>query len=83
MLFISLFYMFIFTYDHVFKLDYFFLTSLILNFFFRILYKIYIENNNKTMNLNKRVRPEVPSIRFVKLSAKIISAYLSNYIINM
>ena len=36
-----------------------------------------IQNYIKTMNPNKSVRSDVPSIRFVKLSAKIISPYLS------
>ena len=36
-----------------------------------------IQNYTKTMNLDKSVRSDVPSICFVKLSAKIISPYLS------
>ena len=36
-----------------------------------------VENYIKNMNPNKSVRSDVPSIRFVKLSAKIISPYLS------
>ena len=37
-----------------------------------------IQNYIKTMNLNKSVRSDVPSICFVKLSDKIISPYLSH-----
>ena len=36
-----------------------------------------IQNYIKTMNPNKSVRSDVPSVRFVKLSAKIVSLYLS------
>ena len=36
-----------------------------------------ILNYIKTLNPNKSVRSDVPNIRFVKLSAKIMSPYLS------
>ena len=38
-----------------------------------------ILNYIKTLNPNKSVRSDVPNIRFVKLSAKIISPYLSKF----
>ena len=47
------------------------------DFVFKAISKTEVENYIKSMNPNKSVRSDVPSIRFVKLSAKIISPYLS------
>ena len=47
------------------------------SFIFKDISESEIENYIKKMNPNKSVRSDVPSIRFVKLSAKIISPYLS------
>ena len=46
-------------------------------FIFKDISESEIENYIKKMNPNKSVRSDVPSIRFVKLSAKIISPYLA------
>ena len=47
-------------------------------FVFKAISKTEIEHYIKNMNPNKSVRSNVPSKSFVKLSAKIISLYLSN-----
>ena len=46
-------------------------------FVFKAISKTEIKHYIKNMNPNKSVRSDVPRIRFVKLSARIISPYLS------
>ena len=46
-------------------------------FLFTEICDIKIQNYIKTMNPNKSVCPDGPNIRFLKLSAKTISLYLS------
>ena len=57
--------------------DEFSLDSVKNSFIFKDISESEIENYIKKMNPNKSVRSDVPSIRFVKVSAKIISPYLS------
>ena len=59
------------------KIDECFSDSVKNDFVFSEISDSEIMNYIKTMNPNKSVRSDVPSIRFVKLSAKIISPYLS------
>ena len=63
--------------DVVQKYDEFGFHSVNTDFVFKKISESEIENYIKSMNPNKSVRSDVPSIRFVKLSAKIIAPYLA------